>query len=112
MYMMGFYLLPAQVHHKMDAIRARFFWEGLDGKKKYHMIRWDALCRPKEDGGLGFINTRVMNEALLCKWIYKLESGNTSPCCELLRKNTSQMGEGFSNLLPKGAHNFGKDFMK
>lgn len=32
------------------------------------MMRWDALTRPKEDfGGLGFINTRLKNKALLCK---------------------------------------------
>lgn len=67
MYMMGFYQLPEQVHHKMDTIRSRFFWEGLEKKRRYHMMRWDALTRPKDFGGLGFINTRLKNKALLCK---------------------------------------------
>lgn len=31
------------------------------------MMRWDALTRPKDFGGLGFINTRLKNKALLCK---------------------------------------------
>lgn len=95
LYMMGVYLLPEGVHNKMDSIRARFFWEGLEKKRKYHMIKWEALCRPKEFGGLGFIDTRKMNIALLCKWIYRLESGKEDPCCVLLRNKYMKDGGGF-----------------
>lgn len=108
MYMMGFYLLPDQVHHKMDAIRARFFLDGLEGKKKYHMIKWEALCIPKEDGGLGFLNTKIMNEALLCKWIYKLESGTDSLCCNLLRNKYLANGGGFFQSSAEGGSRFWK----
>lgn len=34
-------------------------------RKKYHMIKWDALDKPKEFGGLGFIDTRAMNTGTL-----------------------------------------------
>nr|AAT01371.1 hypothetical protein [Oryza sativa Japonica Group] len=80
----------------------------LEGKKKYHLIKWEALCRPKEDGGLGFINTKIMNEALLCEWIYKLESGNNSPCCNLLRKKYLGQGGGFFQSSPEGGSQFWK----
>jgi len=49
------------------------------------MIKWEALNRPKEFGGLGFLNARVMNVCLLAKWIDKLERGDSSLCCSLLR---------------------------
>lgn len=58
----------------------------MGNKKKFHMINWDALDKPKEFGGLGFIDTRTMNTALLCKWIFRLESGEDSMCMRLLRK--------------------------
>jgi hypothetical protein len=51
MYMMGFYLLYEGNHQRMDTARARFFWQGIGKKKKYHMVRWDALSMPKEFGG-------------------------------------------------------------
>ncbi len=98
MYMMGFYLLPETTHHKMDSIRARFFWEGLEKKRKYHMLRWEALCRPKEFRGMGFINTRVMNAALLCKWIFRIESGQEDLCCSLLRRKYCINRGGFFQL--------------
>lgn len=106
-YMMGMYLLPETSHHKMDSIRSRFFWEGLENKRKYHMIKWEALCRPKGFGGLGFINSKVMNVALLGKWIYKLESGSKDVCCELLRKKYMTEG-GFFQSKAEGASQFWK----
>ncbi|KAG2590684.1 hypothetical protein PVAP13_5NG446240, partial [Panicum virgatum] len=31
------------------------------------------LCRPKDQGGVGIINTTIMNECLLTKWIWKIQ---------------------------------------
>ena len=55
-------------------------------KRKYHMIKWEALNRPKEVGGLGFMDVRAMNISLLAKWIDRLERGDNNLCCSLLRK--------------------------
>jgi hypothetical protein len=33
------------------------------------------LIRPKDQGGLGIINTSLMNECLLTKWIWKTTQG-------------------------------------
>lgn len=62
------------------------------------MIRWEALCRPKEFRGMGFINTRVMNAALLCKWIFRIESGQEDLCCSLLRRKYCINRGGFFQL--------------
>lgn len=71
------------------------------------MIKWEALCRPKEFEGLGFTNTRVMNIALLCKWIFRLESGNADPVCNLLRRKYYGSG-GFFQTTAEGGSQFWK----
>lgn len=38
------------------------------------MVAWDQVCLLKENGSLGIINIFTQNEALLTKWIWKLES--------------------------------------
>jgi hypothetical protein len=93
MYTMGVYLLPEEVHHKIDSTRAGLNWDA-GQKKKYHMVKWEELARLKEHGGLGFTETRLMNMCMLSKWIFKLERGDRNMCCDLLRKKYLR-GKGF-----------------
>jgi hypothetical protein len=70
--MMSMFQLHEGVHLQMDTLRSKFFW-GSDGEKfKYHMVRWEHKCLPREFGGAGIINTRVLNEALLLKWAWRM----------------------------------------
>lgn len=78
MYTMGVYELYEGNYQLLDSIRSRFYWQGTGKKRKYHMVKWEALSRPKEFGGLGFLDVRVMNICLLAKWIAKLETGDSS----------------------------------
>jgi hypothetical protein len=86
MYTMGIYLLPEGVHHKNDSARARLYWDSRQNKN-YHMVKWDELAKPKDHGGLGFIETRLMNMCMLSKWIFKLERGDWDMSYDWLRKN-------------------------
>jgi hypothetical protein len=45
-YTMGIYLLPNEVHHKMDSGRAIFFYDS-GYKKKYHMMKWEESTMPR-----------------------------------------------------------------
>ncbi|PWZ41362.1 hypothetical protein Zm00014a_037128 [Zea mays] len=45
----------------MDSIRANFFGQGAGQKHKSHMARWEMMTRPKDQGGPGIIDTKVMN---------------------------------------------------
>jgi len=73
MFMMFFFEIPKGVLKKLNHYRSRFFWQGgLDKKKKYHLAKWDILCRPKDQGGLGVIDLEVQNKCLLSKWIVNL----------------------------------------
>lgn len=72
---MGFHLLQDGVHDKLDRVRSRFFWEKVNGKQKHRMVNWPTICSPKENGGLGVINTRIMNWCLMAKWAWKILTG-------------------------------------
>jgi hypothetical protein len=39
------------------------------------MVKWEVMAKPKLYGGLGFTDTRLMNECFLSKWIVKLGRG-------------------------------------
>jgi hypothetical protein len=42
-------------------------------KFKYHMMKWENVCLPKDFGGLGITNTRLLN-ALILKWAWRLQN--------------------------------------
>ena len=72
MYMMSFFEIPKGVRKKLDYFRSRFFWQSDEHKKKYRLAKWDILCQPKDQGGLGIHNLELKNIALLSKWLYRL----------------------------------------
>jgi hypothetical protein len=45
-------------HSAMDKDIHRFFFEWVDDQRKYHMVNWATMCKPKVFGGLGIINTK------------------------------------------------------
>ena len=72
LYMISFFQLPKGVLHRLDYFRSRFFWQGDSEKKKYRLAKWNIVCRPKDQGGLGIHDLEVKNRALLGKWLFKL----------------------------------------
>lgn len=42
-------------------------------KKKYALVNWPLDCLAKEMGGLGILDLRQINVALLLKWWWKFQ---------------------------------------
>jgi hypothetical protein len=107
---MGIYRRQDEIHQKMDSAMANFFWHGPNLKRKYHMAKWDLMATPKSAGGAGFTNTRVMNRCLLAKWLVKIEGGENTLCCNLLRNK--YLGEnGIFSYKKKNGSQFWKGLM-
>jgi hypothetical protein len=73
------------------------------------MVKWANLCCLKQYGGMGFVDSRVRNISLLAKWIMKLEKGDESLCCQILRKKYLGNGSFFQSEAA-GASQFWKRF--
>jgi hypothetical protein len=72
MFMLSFLEIPIGVRKRLDFYRSRFFWQSDGHKKKYRLTKWNVICRPKDQGGLGIEVLELKNKSLLCKWLYKL----------------------------------------
>jgi hypothetical protein len=75
-YAMSMYWLPVSTLNRMDTARKRFFWQGGNLKRKYHLVKWTKITKPKSKGGIGVKDLRKMNISLLCKWWWKVENGD------------------------------------
>jgi hypothetical protein len=72
MFMLSFLEIPKGVRKGLDYYRSRFFWQEENDKKKYRLSRWNIVCRPKDQGGLGIEVLELKNLCLLSKWLFKL----------------------------------------
>jgi hypothetical protein len=44
-------------------------WQGGKETRKYHLVGWDPVSVPKDQGGPGVLDLKCMNTSLLAKWI-------------------------------------------
>jgi hypothetical protein len=59
MFMMSFFELPREVLEKIDCFRSRFYWQNDQHKRKYRLAKWEVMCQPKDQGGLGIQNLDI-----------------------------------------------------
>jgi len=64
--------LPPTVINQIDRYQKHCLWSGGDiNRKGSCLAAWDIACRTKEEGGLGIVNMKSQNVALLIKYLDK-----------------------------------------
>jgi hypothetical protein len=72
--------IPLIVHEYFDRIRRHCMWKSLDfNSKSKPMVAWKKCTKPKRKGGLGIINLRTQNQALLIKHMDKFYNRRDIP---------------------------------
>lgn len=63
---------PIEILDQIDSCRKHVLWHGGDvSKKGGYLVAWTTVCRSKEEGGLGIVDLRTQNTALLLKYLHK-----------------------------------------
>ncbi|CAN1753324.1 Putative ribonuclease H protein At1g65750 [Linum perenne] len=70
-YYMSLFKALVEVIKQIERIQCRFLWEGCSDTKKFHLVSWDLVKASRERGGLGVLDLRSMNLALLGKWTWR-----------------------------------------
>ena len=77
---------PPKLIEMLDKIRRRCLWtkKSEQGEKCNSLAAWEMVCKPKKHGGLGVINIKLQNEALLMKFLHKFYNKMDIPWVQLL----------------------------
>jgi hypothetical protein len=71
-FFMGKVKLPPLVIDQNDKYRKHCVWRGSDlNAKKPPIAAWSLATRPKNEGGLGILNLKCQNDAILLKNLHK-----------------------------------------
>jgi hypothetical protein len=69
-------LSPQNVKYAISRLLRHFLWEGgKTNKNKFHLINWDIIKQPKENGGLSIKDLVLTNLAMGEKILWNLASG-------------------------------------
>lgn len=63
---------PRAVIRRLHSIFARFFWGSNEGNAKHHWLSWSSLCKPLNEGGVGFRDLNDIYKALKFKLCWTL----------------------------------------
>jgi hypothetical protein len=98
--------------NSIDRARKHGLWRGSDvaGKGK-PLLAWEKVTAPKDKGGLGLKNLRIMNEALLIKHFHKFYNKEDIPWVQLIWNTHYTNGQVPHASLEKGSFWF-RDIMK
>jgi len=77
---------PPKLIETLDRIRRRCLWvkKTDQGEKCNSLAAWDMVYKPKNKGGLGVINLKIQNEALLMKFLHKFYNKLDIPWVQLI----------------------------
>jgi len=67
LFYLSLFKIPSNVLKKIVSLHRNFLWGWGSEGRKIAWLAWDKICNPKEAGGLGIINVRSFNIALLGK---------------------------------------------
>lgn len=73
-YVMAGSKVPTAVLRKIKTLMRNFLWNHDHDKRKMHLIDWDQISKPKEEGGLGIFRLADLRKALMCKNLFQLLS--------------------------------------
>ena len=54
---------------RIEKFQCDFLWNDTIEKRKYNLVRWNIVCKPIAQGGLGVRAIDKVNLALLGNWL-------------------------------------------
>ncbi|GKB17042.1 RNA-directed DNA polymerase, eukaryota, reverse transcriptase zinc-binding domain protein [Tanacetum coccineum] len=72
------FLLPKTIINDIEKLFKKFLWNNGDSGKGRAKVAWLDVCKPKDQGGLGFKSLEIWNKTLLVKHLWNIAANKES----------------------------------
>jgi hypothetical protein len=104
-HIMGAIKLHATHIDHVEKARRNFLWHGKDIHKSGScLVKCETNCLPKKSGGLGVLDLKQQNKALLIKNLYKFYNYQDIPWVQLIWRAYYDSGVLPDQTIMKGSH--------
>ncbi|XP_077252684.1 uncharacterized protein LOC143892103 [Tasmannia lanceolata] len=83
-YFLSLFKYPISVVLRIEKIQRRFLWGGSSESKGIPLVKWERVCLPFKNGGLGIRRIREFNHALLGKWLWRFGVEQDQFCVKVM----------------------------
>jgi hypothetical protein len=84
-YCMGVFQLPTTLCKDLNALMHSFWWSHKSKTSRIHWMSWERMGRSKAEGGLGFRDLVLFNQALLAKHGWRIIQNPESLTAKILK---------------------------
>ena len=103
-YFLSLFHLSAGVAAKIERIQRNFLWSGWGDSHSVHLVKWNIICNPIQNGGLGVKNLRRFNQALLGKWLWRYGTDREALWWQVVEAKYSGMWGGWCSDIGRGPY--------
>ncbi|XP_074288609.1 uncharacterized protein LOC141613766 [Silene latifolia] len=62
------FIVPVTVIDRIEGVCRNYLWSGSEQYLRTPTVAWEKICREKKEGGLGIVNSRHWNTAMIAKY--------------------------------------------
>ena len=102
-YYLSLFTIPTHMANKIERLQMDFLW----GDSKTHLIGWQKVCAPLENGGLAVRKLTTFDKALLGKWLWWFGIEKTRFWRRFITLKFGEELGGWTSKLDRGVHGCG-----